>query len=563
MKEKTMVKTMARTLCRAALLLSLVNAGASDTQTPSRSPENQIYQFTVTETFTPKAKPGIGSRTADAYLWIPEKCQRVRGVIILAQNVPEHWLAGHPAIRAACADNDLAILYTCRSFLMLDTYRSYPWQQRNREHGEFVQQILESLAKVSGYEEIATAPWFPMGESMALMVPNALTSAFPERCIAGIQIKDGKWDELRSETVPVLVSCGTGSEWDLPKFDIFSRWKQQATADIQQHCAKRAAAPSWPGSLLIEAGSAHFSCTERMAECYAHYIRTATKARLSADGSPTLRAIHIEDGYVAGLPVPGSKPLQPMRYSECPPEQRNLPWFFDEASAQAAFEMANVNWNAQPQLPAFADASGNPIPFNARGITGPLKWTTAEDGITFNLGSIFLETLPDGFVGAGKSIGHVSAKPILEWLCGPYIPLGNNRFAFAMDRTWNKTDCYVRIWHPGDGKYRLSTNPGRLDFNPNKEGKPQKISLAAISDQRTGTKEIQLHAKSDSGMPVRFFVSAGPALIHDSRLVFTPIPPRSKLPLTVSVVAWQWGRSSEPQIQTAEPVEQMFRIVKQ
>lgn len=504
----------------------------------------------------------MASRTADAYLWIPEKCQRVRGVLILAQNVPEHWLAGHPAIRSACADNDLAILYTCRSFLMFDTFKNYPWQQRNREHGEFVQQILGSLAKISGYEELATAPWFPMGESMALMVPNALTSAFPERCIAGIQIKDGNWGELRSQTVPALVSCGTGAEWDLPKYDIFKRWKEQATADIKQHCAKRAADPSWPGSLLIEAGSAHFSCTEKMAEIFALYIRAAAKARLSADGSPTLRPVRLEDGYVAGLPVPGSKPVPPMRYSECPPEQRNLPWYFDEATARAAFEMASVNWNAQPQLPVFTDAEGKPIPFNSRGITGPLNWTTSTDGITFELGATFLDELPNGFFDAGKSIGHVAAKPMIEWLCGPYIPLGNNRFQFAMDRTWRKTDCYVRIWHPGDCDHRLCTNPGRLDFDPNKNGTPQKISFAGIPDQKADTKELQLHSTSDSGMPVRFFVRAGPALIHGDRLVFTPIPPRSKLPLPVSVVAWQWGRSSEPQIQTAEPVEQTFRIIK-
>mgnify|MGYP002134123000 CR=1 FL=1 len=545
----------------AALLGLCLAATAFGSVSTSRSPENQVFQFTATGTFTPGAKPGMASRTADAYLWVPEQCQRVRGVLILAQNVPEHWLAGHPAIRSACADNGLAILYACRSFLMLDTYKNYPWQERNREHGKFVQQLLDDLAKVSGYGEVATAPWFPMGESMALMVPNALTSAYPDRCIAGIQIKDGVWRELRSPAVPVLVSCGTGKEWDLPKHDIFSIWKEQASWDLREHCAKRAAMPSWPGSLVIEAGSAHFSCSEKMAEIYARYIRAACKARLADDGGPALKPVHLEDGYLAGLPVPGSKPLKPVRYGECPPDRRNLPWYFDEAAARAAFEMADVNWNASPQLPVFADAAGNPVPFNARGITGPLPWTTAEDGITFELGSAFLEKLPDRFIGAGKSIGHVQDKPILEWLCGPFIPLGGNRFQFAMDRTWNKTDCYVRVWHPGDANYRLSTNPGRLNFDPNRQGKPQKISFPEIPDQKAGTKEVKLEATSDSGMTVRFFVRSGPAIVRGDRLVFTPIPPRSKMPLAVNVVAWQWGRSSGPRIQTAEPVERTFRII--
>ncbi len=539
---------------------SLALAAFADAASPSYSPENQVFQFATTQSFTPKGKPGMPTATADAYLWIPESCKRVRGVLVLAQNVPEHWLVGHPAIRAACVDNDLAILYTCQSFLMFSTFKDYPSKDRDREHGEFIQQILDALAKISGYDELATAPWFPMGESMALVVPNALTSAFPERCIAGIQIKDGQWDRLKSPDVPVLVACGTAPEWDEPKHDIFTRWKVQATDDLKQHRAKRAATPSWPGSLLIEAGSAHFSVTENMAQLFAQYIRAACKARLSTDGSDKLRAVNLDDGFVAGLSVPGSSPIPPARFKGCTPEQKNLPWYFDEASAKAACEMANINWNAQPMLPVFADENGKPVPFNYRGITGPLKITTRDDCITFDLAAMFLDQLPDGFVGAGKPLGHVAGKPVIEWLCGPYVPLGNNRFQFAMDRTWKKTDCYVRVWHPGNGEYRLSTNPGKLEFEPNKNGKPQTITFDTIPDQAVGAKDVQLHATSDSGMPVRFFVRFGPAEIHGDRLVITQVPARARMPVAVTVVAWQWGRVSEPAVQTAENVERSFRI---
>lgn len=547
------------------LLLLLLVSGCcltarADTTAQPRTPENQVFQFMTSESFTPKAKPGLPTTTSDAYLWIPPACRRVRGVVVMAQNVPEHWLAGHPAIRGACTDYDLAILFTCRSFLMFSTFKDYPSQDRNREHGEFVQQILNSLAAISGYAELATAPWFPMGESMALMVPNALTSGFPGRCIAGIQIKDGQWNQLKSAEVPVLVACGTAPEWDAPKHDIFTRWKEQATDDLKQHRAKRAATPAWPGSLLIEGGSAHFSVTENMAQLLAQYIRAACKARLSTDGSDALRPVNLDDGFIAGLSVPGSPPVAPVRFRNCTAEQKSLPWYFDEASAKAAFDMAGINWNAQPMLPVFADENGRPIPFNYRGITGPLKITTLDDGVTFALGAVFLDQLPDSFVGAGKPLGHVASKPMLEWLCGPYVPLGNNRFQFAMDRTWKKTDCYVRVWHPGDGEFRLSTNPGRLDFEPNKNGKPQTITFDSIPDQLAGAKEVRLHATSDSGMPVRFFVRAGPAEVHGDRLVFTPVPARSKMPVTVTVAAWQWGRTCEPAVQTAETVERSFQI---
>ena len=58
-----------------------------------------------------------------------------------------------------------------------------------------------------------------------------------------------------------------------------------------------------------------------------------------------------------------------------------------------------------------------------------------------------------------------------------------------------------------------------------------------------------------------FFVVAGPAIIRDARLEFTPIPLRTKFPVTVTVSAWQWGRSSPPKIMTAKMVTRAFRIL--
>jgi hypothetical protein len=53
-------------------------------------------------------------------------------------------------------------------------------------------------------------------------------------------------------------------------------------------------------------------------------------------------------------------------------------------------------------------------------------------------------------------------------------------------------------------------------------------------------------------------VKEGPAEIDGNKLVFTPIPPRSKYPLKVTVVAWQYGLAGK--VQTAEPIERSFFI---
>ena len=525
---------------------------------PGRSPANQVFQYMTTQSFTP---PGHKTTTANAYLWIPPACPRVRGVLVLGQNVPEQWLVGHPAIREVCAEESLAILFTCRSFRLADVCADQNYPDKGKDHGTFLQQILDALAAESGYAELGTVPWLPMGESMSLYIPNLLTSAFPERCIAGIQIKDGQWDRLQSPGVPILVAAGTGAEWSQQTFDISTRWREMAVDDLRQHRTKRTAVTAWPGSLLVEGGSAHFACTEPMGLLIAQYIRAATRARLAPEGGPVLRPVDLDTGFVAGLPVPGAAPVPSKRYPDCTPEERTLPWYFDRESAQAAYDLASINWNAQPQLPVFSDREGQPLPFDRSGIIRPVPSATGDDGITFTLHATFLRQVPDHFVKGGTPLGHAPGAPVIEWLCGPFVPLGGNRFQIALDRSWGTTNIFARVWHPGDDRYRLATNPGGLELIPNQAGQAQTITFEAIPDQRSGVKEISLRASSDSGMPVRFFVKAGPAEIHGARLVFTPVPLRSKLPLAVTVVAWQWGRGVEPAVQTAPLVERSFRIL--
>ena len=73
---------------------------------------------------------------------------------------------------------------------------------------------------------------------------------------------------------------------------------------------------------------------------------------------------------------------------------------------------------------------------------------------------------------------------------------------------------------------------------------------------------LTLMAKSDAGLPVKYFVVVGPTIVKDGSLVFTQIPPRTKFPVTVTVAAWQWGRGTEPKVKTAEIVKQSFQIIK-
>ena len=98
----------------AVLAVSSLPLWSSGPSSAANSPVNQVFQFMHAGAYSGWAD---GSTThATSYLWIPKRCQRLRGLLILCQNVPEHMLVGHPAIRDVCARNDLGIVWSTPSF---------------------------------------------------------------------------------------------------------------------------------------------------------------------------------------------------------------------------------------------------------------------------------------------------------------------------------------------------------------------------------------------------------------------------------------------------------------
>jgi hypothetical protein len=103
--------------------------------------------------------------------------------------------------------------------------------------------------------------------------------------------------------------------------------------------------------------------------------------------------------------------------------------------------------------------------------------------------------------------------------------------------------------------------PAHVTLVENRDGPPQSIAFEALPDVPVGTAELPLRASASSGLPVSFYVESGPAVVRDGRLVFVPLPPRARLPLEVTVVAWQWGRATEPRAPAAPLVRRSFRLL--
>ena len=530
-----------------------------------RSPVNQVFQFVQSGTCSDWTNGATTSATG--YLWIPEDCKRLRGLLILCANVPEHRLVGHPAIRQVCASHGLGIFWGTQSFY------NFKAKGEDKTVVAFLQQLLDGLALTSGYSEVATVPWLPMGESGHLLMVDALVEAAPQRCLAGIWIKNNHLPP-KNRDVPALVAFGTAQEWSQDKSDTRQQWNNigQAYAGILE---QRKNNPRWPLSYVIDGTSGHFDCSERLTQYFAHYVDLVARARLSDNASPTLKPVLLEKGFLADLPVPGHENHPVTAFAETAPDACGVPWYFDQASAEEAQAIARINWKAQTQLPGFADKDGKVFPYTFNGITwlpinkrpedkpGSLPAPVLEtepDGITFTLKGTLLDKIPANFFGAGESLAQAPGTPTIEWLCGCVEPLGGDRFRMALDRTW-PSPIYIAVRHVGTGDIRAVVQPGQIARDNHSEGISQKITFEKIADVKAGTKEIPLRAKSDAGLPVRYFVVVGPAIVRDDRLVFTGIPPRTKLPLAVTVAAWQWGRSTAPKVRTAETVKQTFQIL--
>jgi len=554
---------------RLFIFLSIVICGSIHAQRKQentsseamRSPLNQVFQFMYSGTCN--AWADSSKTNATLYLWIPENCKKLRGLLILCTNVPEHMLVGHAAIRKACEDNDLGIIWSTPTFMnfrkTVRDGKSLNMALEYKTSVDFLQQMLNGLAETSGYSEVATVPWLPMGESGHLLMVDALMEQSPERCIAGIFIKNNHLPPKNRE-LPTLVAFGTAQEWGQDQVDIRTRWNDIGAA-YEGILNQRKQHPQWPLSYIIDGSSGHFDCSEKLVLYFARYIDLVVKARLGSDASSTLKPIQLDKGFLADMPVPGHENHPVTAYADAKPTAIALPWFFDKANALEAQSFAAINWKAATQIPAFLNDSGRIAPFIFNGISKLIPSDFGDDGMTFTIKPILLDKIPENFkVGAGEKLVKSLSAPVLEWVCGQFKPIGNNRFRISLDRSWPNTANYIGVRQQGNDTIRSIFQPCGLTLPKNNSGKPQKIVFEKIPDVKVGTTSIPLIAYSDTGLPIEFYVLAGPAITENGKVIFTKIPPSTKFPVKVTVVAYQWGRNKEPQIRTATNVEQTFYI---
>jgi hypothetical protein len=337
--------------------------------------------------------------------------------------------------------------------------------------------------------------------------------------------------------------------------------------------------PGAPLAFLGDAGHCHFDYSDQLVSFLAMFIRKAAAARLPADAPldkpVVLKPVQPGDGWRIDRWRKDQPPTAPAApYAKYAGDPKQAFWCFDQEMAAATEAYYAASRGKKPQL---ISVTSDDMPLE-KGCGEPVtpRFIPAQDGITFRLKTAFFDVVPrnnskatfwTGLPG-GSPLGHATGGGDIKLsrTVGPFVQTGPDTFIYSPGRAeypsnHRNQDMWVVASHPGDEHYKSAVQQAMVYAAPNKVGKAQKISFPSIPDQPYGTISIKLNATSDADVPVHYYVREGCADIEGNTLRVTQIPPRARYPVEVTVVAWQFGRSTEPKVQTAESVERSFHIL--
>jgi hypothetical protein len=525
-----------------------------------------VYQWSVPAPgpISPETKA-----VPEAFLWIPPHCRKVRAIVLGQHNLLEEPLLESKTFRRALSSVCIGAVWVTPMF---DTVFDFSKGAGNR-----VDAMMEALAKESGYDELSSAPIVPIGHSAAASFPWNFAAWAPERTLALVSLKgdaplttltgSGKpnpeWGDRTVGGVPSLMVMGE-YEWLEPRLG--------PALDYQK------AHPDALISLYADAGHGHFDLSDDLARYVGLFITKAADARLPS-GSPrrgpmVLKPVDPKLGWRAdrwratGGPIAPAAPTA--RYKGPRPESF---WYFDRQMARGVERLYASAAGKQPQLLGFVQ-DGGVVPQKAGHAQVELAFTPLPDGVSFKLQATYLDRVPEGnprpqqWAGlpANAPIGHGDGPITIARQTGPVVQTGPDTWTLAFNRVGfansrRSGDVWFVASQAGDHRYKSIVQQAFLRIPPvNAAGMAQTIafSLPETLVLRKDGGSLKLNGVSDSGLPVRYYVKQGAAVIDGDHLRFTPIPRSAKRPIRVTVVAWQYGIVGKTK--SATPVERSVYV---
>lgn len=515
----------------------------------------EVYQFAV-------AAKTVDGKDTTAFLWVPPEADRLRGVLIGGQILMEQPFAADPLIRKACADGKLAIVFFSPP---LDAVFDY----KGKNSGAPLQKALDDLAELSGYKELANAPLFPFGHSVSSIFATRVVYWSPERCFGALPFKGGlpASDDPQASLagVPILVikgqfeEFGPGPSGVLRDFeDRETAWKgmREIIAGLREKDEKHLIA------YLVDPGASHFTWSERTAPYAARFIRMCAQQRIPdwpVDATEPVKCKAVDPASGARSSASMAQDALAAPAAEFKGDKRRSFWHFDLELAKMADALHEGLVGKKPQFVTFADvATGKPI-FVGHDLRLKLspKWVGPD---TFKVAGMFLDRPPDKYPKAEGPVGHAEGAVQFRLYAGTAEQTSADTFRVTPDGR-GRIRAEVLAFHPGDATFRYAEQQGRVTI-PDKltQGRDPKITFPPVEPMKAGSAGVKLAATSDVGLPVRYYVESGPAVIEGDMLKLAEMPKRAKWPLRIAVVAYQYGSAVEPLTKSAEPEKQVVLV---
>ena len=494
-----------------------------------------------------------------AFLWIPENCKQVRAVIVGQHNMLEEGILEQPGFRKKMAQLGIAEIWVTPGFDQV-------WNTKTNIQATF-DQMMDSLAAVSGYAELKFAPIIPIGHSAMATFPWNFAAQNNERTLAVLSVHGDApstnltgygrpnldWSKLKIDGIPGLMVEGEYEWWD---------------ARVEPGLNYKKANPKSCISFLCDAGRGHFDYSEQLVDYLGLFIEKAVKYRLpktSAISQPVkLIPVDPEKGWLANRWHKDRLPEAIAAPNKSYVGNRDSAfWYFDKEITLKTEAIYARQRGKKEQYLGYVQ-NQKLLEFNLKNFARYLgKFEPEADGLTFHIAPAFTDSLH-----AKRANNHSTTKTVISRICGPVEKLNDTTFTVRFSRMGlnnvkRTADICLITANDGDPKYKSAVQQMYIHIPyPNKEGVEQVIRFDSIPNVNQRVKSVDLHAVAGSGMPVYYYVQEGPAELKNGKLILTTIPPRAKFPVKVTVVAWQYGRSIEPKVQTAKPVSRMFYIEK-
>ncbi|MDT0684738.1 hypothetical protein [Autumnicola psychrophila] len=521
---------------------SVKNTASSD----NKNINNRVWQWSVTLDgfISPET-----NEPPEAFLYIPQGCEKVKGVVLAQNNMIEEGVLEHPDFRNKMRELDFAEIWVTPIFSQKFDFHS--------QDPDLFKKLMRKLARKSGYTELESVPVIPLGHSALATFPWNFAVAFPERTLTIISIhgdapqttltgyggENVDWENKNIDGIPGLFIMGEFEWWEdriKPGF----RFQQEN-----------------PGSVITwfaDAGHGHFDYSDMLVNYVADYIEKASEYRL---GNEELKSINPEDGWLMDRWRKDSLPIaKSATYAQFKGNKATASWAFDKEMANETEKYYNKARGKKKQFLGIK-YNGEIIKPKESHANYQLEFIPMEDGISFGINAFFSDS-----TRTSEVFNHASTKIKIDKITGPVKKINDSIFQIHFDKLGfsNKkrsNDIWLLANNEGDSIYKSAVQQIQVRFPLiNDTGNSQKIEFTEIPDQLESVKSIALNAFASSGLPVQFYVKKGPAYVVDGKLIFTQLPPRTQFPVEVEVIAWQYGVKGE--WNSAKPVSRKFQLIK-